>query len=330
MVERKANIFEPEKNFENKINIACYAVGFGFPEGIHTNVTTEAKIPISYGLLLASRGHQVDLITEGGVFHDEPQNFRFIRLAQAQTNYDIAICCQDAFPNPVRADRYIVSFYQRADIPHFKANHKPCICVSRDTTDIPDAALWACPVPVIPRIESNFDKNQLLWVCKHNPVLGSQTIHAKSFQRLLSVLAKLRNKYHTKALFFSQDVGRYFSESIYTGLYYDKLLEELENTKMSLTHTYGSCSLVESVLSGCVPMLWDGVGVKGGDNLRFVPDATLFRIEDSEKEYEAKFDRLLNDRDYYESQWQSFYNIVKVHLPDASYSQFLNIIESSS
>ncbi len=312
------------------MKIACYAGGFGYPEGIHCNVTTEAKIPLSYGLLLASKGHEVDLITEGGVLHDEPPNFKFITLVEAAPKYDISICCQDSFPNPINADRYIVAFYTPTKTAALqKLWGKSCILVNRNTIDIPGTMLWARPIPVKPRVadESNFDKKNLLWVCKHNQALGLDTPHSRSFQRLMSVLSRKKKDYHTKAIYLNDSMQKYFSKVICTGLYYDKLLEELEEVKMTLTHTYGTCSLTESVLSGCLPMLWNGVGIKGGDKLLSVPDITLFNIKDTEIEFEAKLDKMLNDREYYESQWRAFYDIVKVHLWENSYAQFLEIIK---
>jgi hypothetical protein len=313
------------------MNIAV-VTEFGYPDGVNSNVGTEGRLPMSYALLLAQHGHKVDVVLNrscGVSDKDKPSSVQWLTLQTAlQNKYDICIAPQDSMPVSVRADKYIVSFFTNsiAVLKYQKIWEErlnaPIICVKRNNIPLSDAELWAYPIFTQPADISNFDKKSLLWIGKHNPPRGHERY--ASYINFVNAIKRHRGSYAIDSMFVQPslvgcDLGR--------GMNYNVLLQKLPKYKMTLTHYYGSQSLMESVLSGCLPVLWENHEyMKGGDALLSIPGITLFDIQDSQKVYENKLERLLSDREYFEVQWSAFMREARMHLPDESYSQWLKII----
>ncbi len=351
------------------MNIAVYNE-WPLPNGFESCVTTEPRALLNYALMLSEQNHNVDLICKVPFINTSYPKINILSIEQStDKTYDVLISNMegDITTTFIKADMYLHVFYsdmhpenhlhQRWFSETMKKTNRFKLCFGYEairphsiikSSEISEGYLetfgeylvdLSIPIPQVNTSGNNFNKDQLVWTSKHNNCTHLPFKMIGAIYTLLEYFEKYKGKYSLYTLMtdgniMQSGIKNTFNQINYrpSGMPYSNLINTLANSKLSLC-VYYTGSFIESVLNGCLPLIWKMEKdhfYYGGINFidKSIEIDSCLSLEESTQVTINKLDRLVSDEKYYSNVYNEYYKLAEPHTFDNVYSQFLKIIES--
>jgi hypothetical protein len=341
------------------MNIAVILSHGHVTNGLHSNVSSEARASLNYAWMLSTKGHRVDLIPipgvslSGGALHT-------VNLGQAFQSYDVCVCPENVGPGFLpKADFYlqfsfrpIVAAHNIKQMGLGDRNAKLCM-VFKDCAYIHGSSKLdenrlnypVFPLPIPGDLDYNpincFNRKELIWTTKYS--YGYEEYHqdltdSLSIKQIPFLMARIFSEYGGTFYTFNSVLRETRGLEIYSvrghnnPMLYNELLAIMPRCKLAIT-AYFTGSVLETVLCGCLPLIWE-FEIPGSPvgNWPFVREARelgcILRPSKGWKEIREIVTKLMMDKEYYIKVLSTYKQAAQDYTFDGSYKAFLELVNN--